>query len=461
MAERVATHSLSPGVRLGEFTIVRPLAVGGMAELYLAVPTEGERQAVALKRMLPHLAWDPEFVRMFLDEVRIVAALDHPNIVRVLDFGIGDGSHFFAMEYVHGYTVLQLLQNWEGSDPLPLPVAISIVEGVARGLEYAHDPEPGRSGLVHRDVSPSNIMVSFEGDVKLLDFGIARLSQETQKTRAGTLKGKVGYMSPEQCRGGPLDRRSDVFGLGVLLYELSLRRRAFFGDNDFAVMNQIVLGTFEPPREVMPDFPEPLDSLIRDAMSVDPAARPPTAGAFLTRLCAWADGEGVDRSSDGLAAFLADSYGKSAPPSLEVPEVKFEPERVPEPPVAPKRRWPLAAAVLVGATGFSLAGYVLGRTPSPSDTESVSSEEPKSRTAEVVPAASVPDAEPEADAPIQPSAKPEEAAVPVGAEPVAPKRRGKRKRKRRGKSRASESSTATRPGSSVLPPSWQGEAGRQ
>ncbi|MCR9162415.1 MAG: serine/threonine protein kinase [Nannocystaceae bacterium] len=450
MDKSADTHSLSPGVRLGAYTIVRPLAVGGMAELYLAVPARGDRYPVALKRMLPHLAWDPEFVRMFLDEVRIVAGLDHPNIVRVLDFGIGDGSHFFAMEYVHGHTVAALQRHWKGPGPMPLEVGVAVVERVAWGLHYAHEPTPERAGLIHRDVSPSNVMIGFDGNVKLLDFGIARLSQQTQKTRAGTLKGKVGYMSPEQCKGAALDRRSDVFGLGVLLYELSIRRRAFFGDNDFAVMNKIVKGDVQPPREVLPDLPVEIERLVLDALSVDPDCRPPTAAEFAKRLGNWAQREGVDRSPHTLASFLHAKYGTVPPPSLEVPEA-HEPTiaATPMAPVPRRGGWPIAATFAVGAAGFALGGFFLGRPSAPPPAPEV---------------VTTPPVDPAPAAAPQPPPAPEEVVI-LGDEPDAdaapevapapPRRTKRRKRKKAAKARAPE--PESRPGSSVLPPSWSGE----
>lgn len=457
MGTSVDTHSLSPGVQLGAYTIVRPLAVGGMAELYLAVPSRGERYPVALKRMLPHLAWDPEFVRMFLDEVRIAAALDHPNIVRVLDFGIGDGSHFFAMEYVHGHTVSALQRHWKGPGPMPLSVGVSIVERVAWGLHYAHEPAPQRDGLIHRDVSPANVMIGFDGNVKLLDFGIARLSQQTQKTRAGTLKGKVGYMSPEQCKGTALDRRSDVFGLGVLLYELSIRRRAFFGDNDFAVMNKIVKGDVQPPREVVPDLPEEVERLILDALSVDPDARPPTAAEFAKRLGGWAQGEGVDRSPQTLAAFLHAKYGVVAPPSLEVPEAS-EQAVVATPVVEQPRRsgWPLFGAVAVGAAGFALGGYFLGR-PSPQDSKPAAAAPTPVVSAPAATPKSTPQPAVERDEPSEPA---DEVVVVEDAEseppPSSPRKSKRRTKKKRAPKAKPASEPAPRPGSSVLPPSWSG-----
>lgn len=468
MGAEVETHSLSAGARLGSYTIVRPLAVGGMAELYLAVPSDGERHPVALKRMLPHLAWDPEFVRMFLDEVRIVAALDHPNIVRVLDYGIGDGSHFFAMEYVHGQTVGALQRQWKGPEPMPLSVGVAIVEAVAAGLHYAHEPGPHRSGLVHRDVSPANVMVAFDGTVKLLDFGIARLSQETQKTRAGTLKGKVGYMSPEQCKGVALDRRSDVFGLGVLLYELAVRRRAFFGDNDFAVMNRIVQGEFLPPREVVPELPGEVEALILDALNVNPEQRPATAAAFAARLRSWADAAGLDRRPQMLESFLREKFGHVPSPALDVPELIDEVAALAVTPFAtsPRRLWPIGVGAGLLAAGFVLGGSLM-RGPAGAEA-SATDKAAGAIGGSIDPLAVEPDVSPQGESdPATPS--PLEDAQELVIEDEAPqaapvsRKTKRRKTKRRDKKRASPASpdkprTEPRPGSSVLPPSWRERA---
>ncbi len=269
---------LPAGTRFGELVAVRPLAAGGMAELYLAArrTAAGPPELAAVKRMLPHLGWDPEFVRMFLEEVRIAASLRHPNIVRVVDFGVGEGGHYLAMEYLHGRTLRAVLRSIREAGPLPLGFSLGTVIEVALGLHAAHehrDHEGNPIEVVHRDVSPSNVMVAFDGRVKLLDFGIARVTEHTQQTRAGTLKGKVGYMSPEQCRGERVDRRSDVFGLGILLYELTVGRRAFYGDNDYAVIGKVADGDYVRPSHAVPGFPPALEAVIARALEVEPAAR--------------------------------------------------------------------------------------------------------------------------------------------------------------------------------------------
>ncbi len=218
---------LPGGATFGKYEVLRKLAIGGMAEIYLARVRghAGFEKLVVLKRILPHIAEDPAFVKMFLDEARLAATLQHPNIADVYDVGSEGKFYFFTMEYIHGADARTVrLQAHRKSQPIPLMNALAIVHGTASALAYAHDKRgpDGPLGLVHRDVSSSNILVSFDGAVKLVDFGIARATSRESKTRTGTLKGKIPYMSPEQCQNQPLDRRSDLFSLGVVLYELTV-----------------------------------------------------------------------------------------------------------------------------------------------------------------------------------------------------------------------------------------------
>ena len=225
-----------------------------MAEIFLArlpgVGIEGFEKLVVLKRILPQHALDPELLRMFLDEARLSATLTHPHVTEVYDVGSDDDAPFFAMEYVHGANVRELLRAQSrktGSDgaALPLEHAIAIVAGAAAGLHYAHDRTgPGGEPLqiVHRDVSPSNVLVSYDGAVKVSDFGIAKWAYQRTRTQEGTLKGKFAYMSPEQCRARPVDRRSDVFALGSILYELTTGTAPFAGASDLDILNQIATG---------------------------------------------------------------------------------------------------------------------------------------------------------------------------------------------------------------------------
>jgi serine/threonine protein kinase len=264
----VTTRSSTPLVpvpggreRFGKYEILRRLAVGGMAEIYLARAggIEGFEKHVVLKRILPQYADNEEFVNMFLDEARLAATLHHSNVVQVYDIGAVDSQYFLTMEYLEGQDGRQLMRNvTQRGGALPLEHALSIVMGVCAGLHYAHtrlvDGKP--LNLVHRDVSPQNVFVTYDGGVKLLDFGIARASSRLSETRGGTLKGKIAYMSPEQCAGQPLDQRSDIFSAAIILWELTTGRRLFTGDNDFEVMRKVK--EEDPPRPSAVSFAYPL-----------------------------------------------------------------------------------------------------------------------------------------------------------------------------------------------------------
>lgn len=261
------TAEIEQGTSIGKYEVLRKLATGGMAEIYLARVRGivGFEKLVVLKRILPNVAEDPAFVQMFLDEARLAATLQHPNIADVYDVGSEHGSYFFTMEFIHGEDArtLRIVTRKRG-EPVPLPQALAIVHGTASALAYAHDkvgPE-GPLGLVHRDVSSSNVLISFDGAVKLVDFGIARATSRQTKTRTGTLKGKIPYMSPEQIQNRSLDRRSDLFSLGVVLYELTVGRRPFRGDSDFAIFDQIVNKGARPPRDHDPAYPEELERIV-------------------------------------------------------------------------------------------------------------------------------------------------------------------------------------------------------
>jgi hypothetical protein len=355
---------LPAGTRFGDFVTVRPLAAGGMAELYLAARRSpaGPAELVAIKRMLPHLGWDPEFVRMFLEEVRIAASLQHPNIVRVVDFGVGEGGHYLAMEYLHGRTLRAVQRSIREHGPLPLSFAVGTVIEVAVGLHAAHehrDTDGNPVEVVHRDVSPSNVMVAFDGRVKLLDFGIARVTEQTQQTRAGTLKGKVGYMSPEQCRGERVDRRSDVFGLGILLYELTVGRRAFYADNDYAVIGKVADGDYMRPGRAVEGFPAALEAVIARALEVEAERRYPTAAVLVEELQRFAAGARLDVEAPGRAGVLAQRFGFEPPPVVDL--AALLPASRPTAPgraAASPLRWIALATVgaAIGSVGFLVGG---------------------------------------------------------------------------------------------------------
>ena len=232
--------------RFGQYEILERIASGGMAELYRARRSgvEGFQKIVAIKKILPHLADNEGFIAMFADEAKLAAQLNHPNIVHIYDLGkIEGGGYFIAMEHVEGRDLRAILESArELQMPLPVPLAVYIASKVASALDYAHRrrDEDGRDlHIVHRDVSPQNILISYEGDIKLCDFGIAKAASKVSQTESGALKGKIQYMSPEQAWGKPIDRRSDLFSLGTVLYELLTEQQLFGGDSDLTVLEKV------------------------------------------------------------------------------------------------------------------------------------------------------------------------------------------------------------------------------
>ena len=261
-------HTIGPAdqgpARIGRYHLLGRIARGGMAEAHLALwgDLPGLRKLVVVKRILPHLSSNDAFVRMFFDEARISALLDHPNIPRVIEVGHGPDGYFLAMEAVSGKPLSAILRRARRERPLGQAYAAYVVGRAAAGLGYAHaltDAEGRPLNIVHRDVSPENILVSYEGAVKLIDFGIARVHGRLSETLVGGLKGKVQYMSPEQAGGAPVDRRSDVFSLGIVLWEALSGRRLFRRETDLAVMRAI---TDEPiPR---PSGPLPISARLEE-----------------------------------------------------------------------------------------------------------------------------------------------------------------------------------------------------
>jgi eukaryotic-like serine/threonine-protein kinase len=314
---------LPAGIRRGKYTILRRLAVGGMAELYLARADgiSGFEKLCALKRIRPVLATDRQFVEMFLHEARIAAKLDHPAIAQVMDIGSEAGDDFFVMEYVHGRDLREILRRAAERGGLPLGCALAVAHGAARGLHYAHElrhPDGDGYGIVHRDVSPSNLIVSFPGDVKIIDFGIAKALSESRRTDPHVMMGKVGYMSPEQCRGAPVDRRSDIFSLGVVLYEATVGRRPFAAESQFAVLNMITMGEFPRPRALVPDYPVELEAVVLRAMAVDPQARYPTAEALQAELEDVMQQRGLQLTPRLLSSLMVELFGEQPLPGTQV-----------------------------------------------------------------------------------------------------------------------------------------------
>ena len=276
----------APGQQLGRYHLLHKLATGGMAEIFLAKTSgiEGFEKIVVLKRILPHLGANETFVSMFLDEARVAANLEHPNIVNVYDIGKAGEDYFFTMAYLHGEDLSAVLrESARVGRGIPLALALHIVLGVCAGLHYAHEQvglDGMPLGIVHRDVSTTNVMLTYDGAVKLLDFGIAKAATQSRMTQVGVRKGKAAYMSPEQCRAEPLDRRSDVFAIGILLWELTTMRGLFRAESELAVMNMIVNHDAPLPSSVVEGYPAQLEAIVTKALCRDRELRYPTARAL-------------------------------------------------------------------------------------------------------------------------------------------------------------------------------------
>ncbi|MCA9600797.1 MAG: serine/threonine protein kinase, partial [Myxococcales bacterium] len=276
-----------PGETFGPYRIVRRIGVGGMAETFLAVrfgPRNFE-QRVCLKRVLPAFELDAKFVEQFVEEASIAASLRHSNIVGVIDVGEVGGTHFMALELVEGADLRSVLAKLPGERLRPDLVILLAVE-LAQALHHAHTQmrRGGPTGVVHRDISPSNVLISYAGEIKLADFGIAKAMRNSSASASGVVKGKIPYMAPEQARAEDLDARSDLFSLGVLLFEALSGRRPFDGATDVQTLTRVLSGERQFLREAAPDAPEELVETIERLLAFDREERWPSAEALLAAL---------------------------------------------------------------------------------------------------------------------------------------------------------------------------------
>jgi serine/threonine protein kinase len=320
----VAKVAAEVGSAANRYQILARLAVGGMAEIFLArgAGVAGIERYCVLKRIIREYASDAEFVAMFLDEARLATQLQHPNIAPVYDIGLLGDSYFFTMEYVHGETVRALLQrSHELRRPVPLACALTIAAGAAAGLHHAHEryASDGRPlGIVHRDVSPSNVMVSYEGNIKLVDFGVAKAADRAVQTRSGTVKGKISYLSPEQCTGGLVDRRSDLFSLGIVLWELLTCARLYRRSSDLEAMNAIVYDDAAPPSARRADLPPAIDDIVLRMLAKAPADRFQTAAEVIEAIENAALRGGILLSASPVNRWVRELFGTRMEPWLEL-----------------------------------------------------------------------------------------------------------------------------------------------
>src|SRR5688572_7734813 len=304
------------GKRVGRYTLVDHLASGGMAEIFLARhEAEGDfAKELVLKILQDRYAEHQDVVRMFLDEARLGAKLNHPNIVDVYDVGQDNGLRYIAMEYISGKTLTDVIRRGiEVSKPLPLDHAAYLAAETAAGLAYMHDGTDSHRRpfrIIHRDISPSNLIVSFSGQTKIIDFGIAR-EGEGPDPESGARPGKVSYMSPEQVQGGKLDGRSDIFSLGTILYEITLGKRLWRGAKE-VVMRRIVEENPPPPTYVDRAYPPALELIVLRALEKRPEKRYQTAGELFEELEGYLIASGARTRNHQIAQYLHDLFAKDA-----------------------------------------------------------------------------------------------------------------------------------------------------
>ncbi len=367
----------------GNYQLVKKLATGGMAEVWLAKQTgiEGFNRHVVVKRILPHLAEDPEFVQMFLNEAKIASRFNHPNIAQIYDLGEKDGQYFIAMEFIHGEDLGRVMRRaWSTGQWVARHIALRIVADSCQGLYYAHtrNDEQGRPlRVVHRDISPQNILISFDGAVKVVDFGIAKASDQVSNTKSGAIKGKFAYMAPEQAAGKPLDARSDLFALGLVLYELVTGVRPLKRDSELATLQAALECKIDPPSAVA-EVPGELDEIVMRALAKAPDDRYSDAREFQRALEQFLlHSKELSTSaevSELMAALFADRLGEEArlgapnpstesstsnpiPPSYSgAPQSVTQPPPRPPPPPSSSSSGPVRASPNMTLDEDALAG---------------------------------------------------------------------------------------------------------
>jgi serine/threonine protein kinase len=441
----------------GKYVLERRLGGGGMAEVFLArtIGAEGFSRPVAIKRVLDGLSRDPRFAEMFIAEAQLSSRLHHPNLVSVLDFDHdADGRLFLVMELVDGVDLRGLMD----AGPLAFSVVIHLTIQILRGLAFAHDlplNSDGVRGLVHRDISPHNVLLSWEGAVKVSDFGIAKAREATNATASILIKGKPAYMSPEQVNGRPLDGRSDLFAVGVMMFEMLSSCNLFSGGTPEEALGQVLYRDIPPVRQMRPDVPEDLASVVASLLTRDLGHRMPSAEAGIAALVACENCPKAGREE--LIELLSQRFAGRAPvrarsvshASHSDPTLVARPTHVLAPPTKTStsdlgassradRRWlwaVLAAFLVVGgAVGVLVAGggeakpaassVPAAAEPRPADLPTSSPPEPAATApAGVPPAAPAKAAKADQDATAQPAPKPGAPVAPARDRPQAPARR--------------------------------------
>jgi TonB family protein len=355
------------GIKFGQYVLLDKIATGGMAEVWKARMrgVEGFQKTVAIKKILPHLSDNQDFIEMFIDEAKLAAQLNHNNIIHIYDLGKIQSSYYIAMEYIDGYDLKTILKLAADRDqPLQVELALFIASKIAAALDYAHrkrDFEDRDLGLVHRDVSPQNVLISQEGDIKLCDFGIAKAASKASHTQAGALKGKLQYMSPEQAWGRTIDKRSDIFALATVLFELLTGRKLFTGDNELSILEQVREARITPPSQFNDEVTPQIDAIVVKALQKDPANRYQTAGEMERDINQVLYSFKPTPTAADLAIYMhrlssaeAAPMPMPAPPSMPEPEPvrergQLKPAAAPAPPPTPAPAAAMAPVVPIAA----------------------------------------------------------------------------------------------------------------
>ncbi|HEY3496102.1 MAG TPA: serine/threonine-protein kinase [Polyangiaceae bacterium] len=457
----VAAKLFEPGAgrqHVDRYELVGEIASGGMATVYLArlSGVGGFRRFVAMKRLHPHLAGEKEFVEMFLDEARLAAGIHHPNVVSILEVGASPVGYYLVMEYVEGDTLARLLARSAGNHQrLPVPIAVRIVLDALQGLHAAHelkDDQGQHLELVHRDVSPQNILVGIDGISRITDFGVARATSRLTSTRVGQLKGKLAYMAPEQASGDKLDRRADVFSAGVLIWETFASKRLFKADNEAATLSRVLNEPIPELRRVAPHVSNELSAVVARALDRDRDTRFSSAAELAHALEEAATGRDGIAASRDVAKFVKDTMGdeieqqreavrawlsRSEPSHASTPNLLSSPTSISVAAVSlpgeasgsltsdisgrgqqGRKRVPLVVAGLLLLVGAAGAGFLVARSQAQPVPAPAAAPPP---VAAPLPVPPTPAPEPVAEPSAAPAPSASEAPLSIEAIPVSPK----------------------------------------
>ena len=313
---RKVQQELEGMTRIGPYVLHDKIAQGGMAELFKAeyIREDGFRKLMAVKRILPHLAENEDFIKMFTREARVAAVLQHQNIVQISDYGKINHAYFIAMEFVNGKHLGEVLKVL--NQGLPVEAAMFITSEICKGLYYSHTKKDDKTGeplhIVHRDISPQNIMLSFRGEVKISDFGISKASSEPSLTQAGVIKGKLSYLSPEQTLGEPIDHQADIYALGLVLYEMLTGKRVYRFDTDIEALRSIPTQEIEPVINLRPQIPDTLNQIVMKCLAKDRAQRYQNAEAIQTALVNLRRELKITYETTDLASFMKQTFTSEA-----------------------------------------------------------------------------------------------------------------------------------------------------